>query len=382
MTGGKGGGGPLAGVRVLEITHFLAGPYCGMLLGDLGADVIKIEPAGGDVARRTGPHSIGAHNVYFASLNRNKRGICLDLASEEGRARLGELAAGAHALITNLRPAAVNKLGLTYEALKKWNSKLVCVALTGYGLKGSHADLPSYDFVVQALTGFMHLSGEPEAAPTRIGYSVVDNTTGIMAALGLLAKIVEGKGGQVEVSLHDTMLSQANYLAGALLNAGEQPRRFPQGGHPYFVPAQLFHSRDGWLCLFITHDESWRRFAEAVGRPEWRQTPHFATMAARLENRTEVVEAVSSLLMERDTADWVALLVPRGIVISGVHSMQEALDSDLVAEREMVVSMEVPEGPIRAVGAPLKFSDFKPAYRPPPLLGEHTEEVLGGLSKD
>jgi crotonobetainyl-CoA:carnitine CoA-transferase CaiB-like acyl-CoA transferase len=382
MTGGNGGGGPLAGVRVLEVTHFLAGPYCGMLLGDLGADVIKIESAEGDVGRQTGPHSIGAHNAYFASLNRNKRGICLDLASEEGRERLGELAAGAHALITNLRPAAITKLGLTYEALKKWNPKLVCVALTGYGLEGSHAKLPSYDYVVQALTGFMYLSGEPEAAPTRVGYSVADNTTGIMAALGLLAKIVEGNGGQVDVSLYDTMLSQANYLAGALLNAGEQPRRYPLGGHPYFVPAQLFRTREGWLCLFITHDEFWRRFAEEVGRPEWCEEPHFATMAARLENRTEVVEAVSSLLKERYTDDWVALLAPRGIVISGVHSMQEALDSDLAAEREMVVSMEVPEGPIRAVGTPIKLSDFKPTYRRPPLLGEHTEEVLGVPRKD
>ncbi len=377
----RGGGGPLAGIRILEVSHFLAGPYCGMLLGDLGADVIKIESAEGDIGRQVGPHSIGAHNAYFASLNRNKRSICLDLASEEGQTRLGELAATSRALLTNLRPAAIKKLGLTYEALKKHNPKLVCVALTGYGLEGSHSQFPSFDYVVQALTGFMHLTGEPEAPPTRVGYSVVDNTTGIMAALGLLAKIVEGQGGQVDVSLHDTMLSQTNYLAGALLNGGEQPRRYPGGGHPYFVPAQLFQTRDGWLCLFVTHDEFWRRFAREVDRPEWIEDVRFSTMAARLDNREMVVEAVAALLRERDTAYWVDLLTPHGIVVSGVRTMQEALESALAAEREMVVSMDVPEGPIRAVGTPIKFPAVNPVYRRPPLLGEHTEEVLGGTKR-
>ncbi len=382
MTEQKKSAGPLAGIRILEVTHFLAGPFGGMLLADLGADVIKIEPASGDVARQVGPHSIGAHNAYFASLNRNKRSICLDLASPEGQERLAELAAGAQALLTNLRPSAIKKLGLTYEALKKHNPKLVCVALTGYGMEGPHAELPSFDYVVQALTGFMYLTGEPDAPPTRVGYSVADNTTGMLAALGLLAKIVEGNGGQVEVSLHDTMLAQTNYIAGALLNGGEQPRRYPAGGHPYFVPAQLFQTSDGWLCIFITHDDFWARFARLVGRPEWVTDIRFATMAARLENRETVLRAVADLLREQDTGHWVDLLTPHGIVASGVHTLDEALAGELVAEREMVVSMETPDGAIRAIGNPIRFAGVDPVYRPPPLLGEHQAEVLGEAEKE
>jgi crotonobetainyl-CoA:carnitine CoA-transferase CaiB-like acyl-CoA transferase len=207
--------GPLSGIVVLEVGHMLAGPYCGMLLADLGAEVIKIEPREGDIGRRVSPHTIGAHNAYFASLNRSKKSVVLDLASDEGRAALHGLAARAHALVTNLRPAAIRKLGLTYETLKNANPRLVCVALTGYGLEGGHADRPAYDYVIQALTGVMAITGEPGSPPAKTGYSAVDNSAGMMGALGLLAKIVEGKGGQVDVSMHDVMLSQLNYLAGA-----------------------------------------------------------------------------------------------------------------------------------------------------------------------
>jgi len=214
--------GPLNGIRVLEVGHVLAGPYCGMLLADLGAEVIKIEPPEGDMARRISPHSIGPHNAYFASLNRGKKSVVLDLAADAGRAALRGLAAEAHALITNLRPAAIRKLGLDYASLKEANPKLVCVALTGYGLDSRYAERPAYDYVVQALTGIMAITGEPGGPPTKAGYSAVDNSAGIMAALGLLAKIIEGKGGQIDVSMYDVMLSQLNYLAGAWLNAGEQ----------------------------------------------------------------------------------------------------------------------------------------------------------------
>jgi CoA:oxalate CoA-transferase len=368
--------GPLSGIVVLEVGHMLAGPYCGLLLADLGAEVIKIEPPEGDIGRRVSPHQVGSHNAYFASLNRSKKSVVLDLASESGQAALRGLAARAHALVTNLRPAAIRKLGLTYDALKEANTRLVCVALTGYGLEGSHAERPAYDYVIQALTGVMAITGEPGGPPAKTGYSAVDNSAGMMGALGLLAKIVEGKGGQIDLSMHDVMLSQLNYLAGAWLNAGERAQRMARSAHPYIVPAQVFETRDGWLVLFISHDEFWRRFCREAGRPEWLEDGRFATMAARRENRETVLAALGPLLKGDTTASWNARLAPLGVVAAPVETLEQALASELTREREMIATIECPGGPTRAVGNPLRMSGVRPAYGPPPLLGEHNAEML------
>ncbi len=367
--------GPLTGLRILEAGHMLAGPYCGMLLADFGAEVIKVEPPEGDIARSVSPHWIGPHNAYFASLNRSKRSVTLDLGTETGQQALGELAATAHALITNLRPAAIRKLGLTYEALKAWNPRLVCVALTGYGLDSPYADRPAYDYVIQALTGVMALAGEPDGPPTKTGYSAVDNSAGMMGALGLLAKIVEGRGGQLDIAMYDVMLSQLNYLAGAWLNAGERAARFAHSAHPYIVPAQLFATRDGWLALFITHDDFWRRFCEEVGRPEWLTDERYATMAARRSHRETVIAGVAGLLVGDTTDRWVGRLAPLGIVVAGVETLEQALASEQVAHREMVVTLDTPAGLLRAVGNPVKIVGQPTAYAPPPLLGEHNHAL-------
>jgi CoA:oxalate CoA-transferase len=368
--------GPLSGIVVLEVGHMLAGPYCGMLLADLGAQVIKIEPPEGDIGRRVSPHEVAGHNAYFASLNRSKKSVVLDLASDDGRAALRALAARAHALVTNLRPTAVRKLGLTYEALKDANPKLVCVALTGYGLEGSNAERPAYDYVIQALTGVMAITGEPGSAPAKTGYSAVDNSAGMMGALGLLAKIVEGKGGQIDVSMHDVMLSQLNYLAGAWLNAGERAQRMARSAHPYIVPAQVFETSDGWLVVFISHDEFWRRFCIEVGRPEWIADARFATMAARRENREAVLGELVPLFKAGSSASWMARLAPLGVVVAPVETMEEALASDLVRERDMVVGIESGGATIRAVGNPIRIAGTATAYGPPPRLGEHNTELL------
>lgn len=371
--------GPLTGFCILEVGHMLAGPYCGMLLADLGAEVIKIETAEGDIARRMGPHTVGEHNVYFASLNRNKLGITLDLASDAGRAAFHALAARAHGLITNLRPRAIKKLGLTYEHLKAFNPRLVCVALTGYGLEGPYAERPAYDYVIQAMTGIMRMTGEPDAEPTKAGYSAVDNSAGIMAALGLAAKLAEGKGGQVEVAMYDVMLSQLNYVAAAWLNAGELPQRYARSAHPFIVPAQVFPTRDGWLMLFITHDNFWNIFCEEAGRQEWMRDARFATIEGRRENRALVIDALTALLETDTVANWVARLVPRGIVAAAVDTLDNALVSDLARSRDMVVALAGTK--VRAVGNPIKTSGAKPEYRTPPRLGEHNARILGGRLK-
>jgi CoA:oxalate CoA-transferase len=369
--------GPLAGITILEVGHMLAGPYSGLLLADLGAEVIKIEPAEGDIARRVSPHMVGPHNAYFASLNRSKKSVVLDLASDAGQASLARLAGRAHALIANLRPSAIRKLGLTYDALSRHNSKIVCVALTGYGLTGRFADQPAYDYVIQAMTGVMAITGEPGAPPTKTGYSAVDNSAGIMAALGLLAKIVEGKGGQVDVAMYDVMLSQLNYLAGACLNAGEAPQRYANSAHPYMVPAQLFRTADGWVTLFITHDQFWRKFCEEVGRSEWLVDPRFATMEARRANRTLVLGEIADLLAGRESAQWVQRLAPLGVVVAAVDTLENALSGELADERAMVVQMPCGDGQMRAIGSPIKFSDSIPEYKEPPRLGEHGRALLG-----
>jgi CoA:oxalate CoA-transferase len=374
--------GPLAGIRVLEVGHMLAGPFGGMLLADLGADVIKIEPEAGDVSRHVGSQAVDGHNVYFASLNRNKRSVHIDLATEQGQEQLGELAATAHALLVNLRPSSIRALGLDYESLRRHNPRIVCVALTGYGLDGPAADWPAFDYVIQAITGVAALTGEPDGPPTLAGYSAVDNSSGIMAALGLVAKILEGRGGQVDVCLFDVMVSQLNYRAAAYLNGGPDPDRRPLGAHTFYVPAQLFETADGHLAVFVTRDEFWRRLCDAVERPEWAGDPRFATMHARHEHREVLLGLLGERLREAPAAEWEARLRPRGIPSGAVRSVGEALDGELAAARGVVVPLDTAEGPLRTVGCPIRFPDWSPRYGLPPRLHEHTDEILRGPDAD
>ena len=367
--------GPLAGCRIIEVGHMLMGPYCGMILADLGAEVVKIEPADGDIGRQISPHTIGAHNAYFASLNRNKKSVVIDLGSAQGQQALGALVRGARGLITNLRPSAIRKLGLTYDALQRWNPDIVCVAMTGYGLDSPYAERPAYDYVIQALTGVMALTGDPDGPPTKTGYSAVDNSAGIMGAVGLLAKLVEGRGGQVDIAMYDAMLSQLNYLAGAWLNAGERGERHQRSAHPYIVPAQILETRDGWIVLFITHDDFWRRFAEEMQQPQWLSDPRFATMAARRGNREVVLAAIADVLARETTESLTARLAPLGVVVAGIHTLEDALASAQAAARNMVVVIGG-DSALHVVGNPIKIAGMVERFEPPPRLGEHNDAIL------
>jgi len=379
MSQQAGDNAPLEGIRIIEITHMLAGPYSGMLLADMGADVIKIETGTGDLGRQMGSRYIGEQSVYFASLNRNKKSICVDLASDEGQQTLHALVKDSHALICNLRPSAIKKLGLTYDALKEYNDKIVCLAITGYGLEGPYAEKPAYDYVIQALAGVIALTGEPDGPPVKCGYSVVDNIAGNMGSLGLLAKIIHGKGGQIDLSLYDTLLSQLNYVAADYLNGGDDPKRNRGGGHPYLVPAQLFPTKEGYVALFISHDRFWQIFATTVGRDEWLEDIRFNTVKARFENRDVVVSAIESLFAEQTAEYWVSLLDPAGVVIAGVQTLGASLDSELTASQDMVVDIPFSEGVMRFIGNPLKMSGSQSPKKPSPLLGEHTNEICREL---
>ncbi|MEV6831359.1 CoA transferase [Amycolatopsis sp. NPDC051102] len=340
--------GPLAGIRVLEAGHILAGPYATMLLADLGAEVIKIEPPTGDLSRQVS-------DAYFASINRNKRSLCLDLTTADGRRRLGELVAGSHALLVNLKPSVIHRLGLTYASLRRWNERIVCVAITGYGLDAG--DEPAFDYVVQAATGVAALTGDPAGPPTLPGYSAADNSAGLAAALGLLAQIVSGRGGQVEVTLRDVMLSQLNYRASAYLNEGTEPRRLPFGAHSFYVPAQLFGTAEGHLALFVTHDGFWKSFAAEAG------IGGFETMAERVARRDDVLAVVSDVLATDTAKSWEARLRPLGVPASAVRTLPEAL----AATPEAIVTA----GEFRLVGSPVRVAGYEPEHRPPPQLGEY-----------
>jgi crotonobetainyl-CoA:carnitine CoA-transferase CaiB-like acyl-CoA transferase len=320
-----------------------------MMLADLGADVTKIEPPRGEISRQVG-------DTYFASLNRGKRSVCLDLGSPDGQRRLAELVTDAHALLVNLKPSAIRRLGLTYDALKSHNERIVCVALTGYGLDGG--DDPAFDYLIQAATGIASLTGDPDAPPTLPGYSSADNSAGLTAALGLLAMIAAGRGGQVDVAMRDVMLSQLNYRAAAWLNDGTEPRRLPSGAHSYYVPAQLFPTAQGYLALFITHDGFWKSFAADAG------IAGFATMAERTSRRAEVVIAVTDALAKDTAAGWEARLRPLGVPASAVRTLPEAL----AAAPDAIVTA----GRYRLIGSPVRVDGYRPAYRPPPQLGQHS----------
>jgi len=373
--------GPLGKFRVVEICHMLAGPYCGMLLADLGAEVIKVETGQGDIARNTGAHISGEHNIYFASLNRNKKSVSLDLTLEADREVFQGLVRTSHGLITNLRPRAIKKLGLTYEALKVYNPNIACLALTGFGLEGPYSELPAYDYIIQAMTGVAMLTGDPDGPPVRVGYSVVDNTGGMMGAVALLAKLAEGRGGQIDVALYDMMLSQLNYLAGTYLNTGEEPVRYPSGGHAFFVPAQIFAALDGYVALFITHDRFWRIFAEQLSRPEWLQDARFATMLGRSNNRKVVVDTIAAQLRKKTADEWVSMLQPAGLVIAGVGTLPRALGDPNTNARRMIANIATSSGVLRLVANPIKIGEYAQHYAPPPILGEHTEMYRTAMAK-
>ncbi|HEX4431184.1 MAG TPA: CoA transferase [Frankiaceae bacterium] len=368
--------GPLNGLRILEVGHILAGPFAGMLLADMGADVIKVESAEGDLSRQVGSQYVGDHNVYFASINRNKRSVHIDLASAEGQAQLGELASTADALIVNMRPSTIRKLGLDYASLKQFNPKIVCVAVTGYGLDGPAAERPAFDYIIQADTGIAAMCGEPDAAPTLAGYSIVDNSSSIMAALALLAKVHEGKGGQVDVSLFDVMLAQLNYKAAAYLNGGVVPPRSHLGAHSFYVPAQLFETASGHLALFVTHDEFWRRLCAEIGLPEWANDPRFASMHARFDNRVELIAGISARLKEATAVEWEQRFQPLGIPSGAAVTLEEVLDGEFLRTRDLVVSLETEAGPLQVLGSPVRFDGVRGQYNPPPRLHEHTDSLL------
>jgi len=382
---------PLEGVRILALTQLGAGPYAMTVLGDLGAEIIKIEdPAtNGDEARRVPPMATEGDSPYFQALNRNAKSLSLNLRIAEGREVFQRLVEVADAVYANTRGDLPAKLGLDYAQLQAHNPRIVCCSLSGFGRTGPRATEPAYDFIVQAMAGFMSLTGEPDAPPTRCGVSIVDFSGGLMSALGMMVGILRaretGVGCDVDVSLLDTAVSMLNYLAALNLNYGHGLERLPSSAHQTLVPSQNFRTKDGHLVVMCMKEKFWQRLAELIGLRELIDDPRFRTFRDRLEHRPALIDLLQGVLSTRTTSEWIAVL--RGEVpCAPVYSVGEALADEQILAREMVIEVMHPHfGPLKEVGCPVKIDAVKPRYEPTSAYGADTEELLSrvlGLSSD
>ncbi len=376
---------PLAGVRILALTQLGAGPYAMTVLGDLGAEIIKIEDptSGGDEARTVPPLAIEGDSPYFQSLNRNARSLTLNLRVAAAREVFHRLVQVSDAVYSNPRGDLPAKLGFDYASLRHVNPRIVCCALSGFGRTGPRATEPGYDFLMQALAGFMSVTGDPGAAPTRCGVSIVDFSGGLMSAVGLLIGLLRaratGVGCDVDVSLLDTAISLLNYLAVLSLNSDHQLPRQPDGAHQTLVPSQHFRTKDGDLVIMCMKEKFWQRLAVRMGLAHLIDDPRFRTFRDRLAHREELLPLLKTVMQTKTTAEWLAVL--RGHVpVAPVYTIAQALQDEQVLAREMVIEVEHAQlGRLREVGCPIKFDDTRPRYQPASPLGGDTDRLLRAL---
>jgi crotonobetainyl-CoA:carnitine CoA-transferase CaiB-like acyl-CoA transferase len=374
---------PLSGLRVIAVEQYGAGPFGTSYLADLGAEVIKIEnhKDGGDVGRHVGPHFFGeADSHFYQTFNRNKKSFTLDLKHREGQAVFHALVASADAVLDNLRGDLPAKLGLTYDALKEANPKIVCAHLSAYGRQGSRTAWPGYDYLMQAEAGHLTLTGEPDGPPTRYGLSIVDLMTGLAAAFGLLAGVTKaretGLGMDVDTSLFDVALHNLNYPGTWYLNGGTVTGRTARSGHPSLVPSQLYRTQDGWLFIMCNKEKFWPLLANELGHPEWVTDPELADFAARLKHRNRVTRLLDDVLMEHPTATWIERLAGK-VPVSPVFDVAQALENPFVHERDSVLGYQYPDGrSARMIANPIRVAGVDLPHRAAPRMGEHTEALL------
>jgi CoA:oxalate CoA-transferase len=380
----KSSGGPLAGVRVLDLTHFIAGPYGTQFLGDLGADVIKIEsPEGGDLGRGAGVDFIAGESLHFWSVNRNKRSVVLDLKSARGRDVFIELVKQADVVFDNFRPGVLERLRLDYEHLSKVNEGIICTSVSAFGQDGPLRLQPGYDLSIQAMSGVMSITGEADGNPVRCGAPIGDLVGGMVGAMGTMAALLErratGRGQKVDVALLDAQVSLLIYWSTICLNEGSMPGRVGSG-HPTIVPYGQFATKDSNIVVAVFGDEFFRRFCDTIGLPELIADERFATNPGRVRHREEVLAPIARVMRQRTSSEWLDLLEQAGIPAAPVNSLAEALLHPQVQHREMVTQVAHPlAGDIQLLGNPIKMDSRRSDVLPPPRLGEHTQEVLREL---
>lgn len=377
---------PLSGIRILCLEQFGAGPFGSSHLADLGAEVIKIEDpgTGGDVGRTIPPYTDGEDSLFFETFNRGKRSISLDLNSAGGRAIFEDLVRVSDAVYSNLRGDVPEKIGITFEDLKELNLRIVCCSLSGFGMTGPRRAEPGYDYVIQGLTGWMDITGEPDGPPTKSGLSIVDFSAGYVAALALLAGLHaakrDGVGLDCDVSLYETALSMLTYPGVWHMNAGFTPERTHHSAHPSIVPFQAFQASNGWLVIAAPKEKFWQRLTGVLGVPELSQNPKFRTLADRQRNSEELLGILDRIIATRTVAEWMAPLRAAAVPSGEVKSVAEALQDPHVAARRMVVEADHPVyGRVKTMASPVKVGTATAPVVRAPQRGEHTEEILRTL---
>ncbi len=375
---------PLTGIRVLDLTRVLAGPYCTMILGDLGADVIKVEPPEGDETRAWGPPFAGGESAYYLCVNRNKRDVVINLKTEEGKKIIRDLALRSDVLVENFRPGTLKKFGLDFDSLRGENPRLIYCSISGFGQTGGLRDKPGYDFIIQAMGGIMSVTGEPEGEPMKTGVAIADLFAGQNAVIAILAALQArektGRGQFLDISLFESELGWLANVAGGYLVSGRLPKRYGNA-HANIVPYQSFKAGDGWFVVAVGNDKQFEALCAEMGHAEWARDPRFATNAARVENRDILIPLLKPIFESKTVDEWMSALENK-LPCGRINDLGQVFAMPHVAEREMLVTMRHPTvGDLTLVGSPLKMSETPVEYKlPPPLKGQHTEEALRELN--
>ena len=377
---------PLEDIRIVAVEQYGAGPFGSVHLADLGAEVIKIEDprVGGDVGRYVPPYAEGEDSLFFEAFNRNKSSLSLDLATTAGRAVFEDLVKVSDAVYSNLRGDVPAKIKITYDDLKHLNPAIVCCSLTGFGMTGPRSKEPGYDYVLQALAGWMDLTGDPEGPPTKSGLSMVDYSGGFVAAISLLAGIHaarrDGIGMDCDVSLYDTAMGLLTYPATWHLNAGFTPVRTRHSAHPSLVPFQAFEAKDGWMVVGCAKEKFWQRLTVVIGRPEWATDPAFATFADRDRNREVLIPLLEEIFVQRTVDEWVEPLRAASVPTARINDVAAALTEPHTIARDLLVETEHPRyGTVRQVASPVRVGAEPPTYRRAPLRNEDAGRILGEM---
>lgn len=384
---------PLHNIRVIDLSRVLAGPACTQILGDLGADVIKIErPNQGDETRFWGPPFVEDKNgketsesAYYLSANRNKRSIAVDISKPEGQGIIHKLLKDADILIHNFKAHGLDKYGLGFDDIHKRHPHIIYCAISGFGQEGPMADEPGYDFLVQALGGLMAATGEPDGMPMKVGVALSDVMTGLYSCIGIMAALKArddtGKGQLVDMALLDCTLAGMVNLAQYYLTSCKTAPRVGNA-HSTIVPYQVFATGDGHIILAVGNDRQFKRFCDAVGKSEWVEDSRFATNSNRVRNRDELVPLLETVMLTKSTDEWVALLSEINVPGGPVNTLDQTFDMEQIKHREMVIQKDHPltDKPVKMVGSPIKLSDTPVSYKKaPPTLGQHTEDILRDL---
>ncbi|HLJ33718.1 MAG TPA: CoA transferase [Ktedonobacteraceae bacterium] len=370
----------LSDVVVIDLSRVFAGPYCTMMLGDMGATIIKVEqPGKGDDTRQFGPPYVAGESAYYLGLNRNKHSITLDFHNPVHKQRLLELIGTATVLVENFRPGTLERQGLGYEALHELNPGLIYCSISGYGHDGPYANRPGYDFVAQAESGLMSVTGDVDGEPQRVGSPVGDTSAGMFACMSILAALYvrksTGKGQHIDISLFESAVSLLGNVSSNYLISGEEAVRYGNG-HPNIVPYQAFRTRDGYIVVSCGNDRLYQSFCRLIGRDDLAADPRFATNPQRVRNRKELIPVLQERFVQRDTADWLDELRATGIPCGPINTVSQVYNDEQLKARGFVWECEHPTaGPIKLSGSPMRFSDTPTRlYKAPPLLGEDNEE--------